>query len=141
VSVSEIITLSERLPDPGAYRRLFETTGWNEEYQATEEELYEAISGSWYFLASYDGQGQLVGFGRIVSDGVLYGLVCDMIVSPEHQGRGTGTRIMEALVSRCEEAGLRVLWLFAANGKAPFYERGGFEAGPPGAPGMQMILY
>jgi GNAT superfamily N-acetyltransferase len=119
---------------------LFETTGWNASYQAAEGELFSAISNSWHALSVYAEGGELVGFGRIVSDGVLYAFVCDMIVAPDYQLRGVGSMIMEALLERCREAGIRVVWLFSASGKAGFYEKHGFEKRPSNAPGMQMEL-
>jgi len=119
---------------------LFETTGWNVSYQAAEGELFSAISNSWLTLSVYAEGGELVGFGRIVSDGTLYAFVCDMIVAPEYKLQGIGSMIMEAMLEKCREAGIRVVWLFSASGKAGFYEKHGFEGRPSTAPGMQLNL-
>jgi len=81
---------------------------------------------------------RLVGFGRVVSDGVLYGMIYDMIVEPTHQGRGIGSEILRRLVERCRAAGLRDIQLFSARGKAPFYGKRGFENRPDDAPGMRL---
>ena len=125
----------DTLPDADAYFELFESTGWNQEYRLTCEELRAAASRSWFLLAGYR-DGRLVGTGRVVSDGVLHALIVDVIVSPECQGQGIGASIMERLVERCRTARIRDVQLFSAKGKAPFYRRLGFVDRPADAPGM-----
>ena len=134
-----MIVLDENLPGSDAYARLFETTGWNDGYRADPSELSRGIAESWYTVSAYDGD-ELVGFGRVISDGVLYAFICDMIVAPEHQGHGIGSRILEAMLARCREAGLRVVWLMCAKGKTGFYEGHGFSPRPGDGPGMQLSL-
>ncbi len=131
----EGIRLVDALPGPDAYFALFESTGWNQEYGLTAEELRRAVSRSWLVVSAYD-EDRLIGTGRVVSDGVLHGLIVDVIVLPEYQGRGIGTLIMRRLLDCCKAAGLRDVQLFCARGKAPFYGRLGFAARPEDAPGM-----
>ncbi len=131
------IVLSDRLPDKDAYFALFVTTGWNEEYQASPDDLETVNRNSWLTLSAYDGT-RLVGFGRVVTDFVLHAMIFDMIVLPEYQRRGIGTMILKALVSKCNERGIRDIQLFCARGKRAFYEKNGFEARPDDAPGMQL---
>lgn len=131
------IRIETRPPDPRAYHELFETTGWNAEYGATPEELDLANRSSWYVVAAYDAE-RLVAFGRLVSDGVLHAMVYDMIVRPDYQRTGLGSRVLSMLLARCREARIRDVQLFCARGKAAFYLRHGFEARPEDAPGMQL---
>ncbi len=133
------IAYQEQLPAPDAYLKLFETTGWNQGYQADTDALYRAISSSWYILSAYD-KNNLVGFGRIISDGVLYALICDMIVNPSYQGTGIGSQILEKLIEKCHREKIRVIWLFSARGKSAFYEKFGFRERPVDAPGMQLLI-
>ncbi len=131
------IVLREQMPDKDAYYSLFTTTGWNEEYKASPEDLERANQNSWLALCAYDDD-KLVGFGRVVTDFVLHAMIFDMIVLPEHQGRGIGTLILARLVDRCKELNIRDIQLFCAKGKRPFYEKNGFQARPDDAPGMQL---
>ena len=131
------IDYREQIPPVMDYDRLFETTGWNTSYQAGPQELLQAISESWYVLSAYESD-RLVGFGRIISDGVLYALICDLIVNPACQGQGIGSTLLNKLIEHCRRQGIRVIWLFAAKGKSAFYKKFGFLKRPPGAPGMQL---
>jgi GNAT superfamily N-acetyltransferase len=132
------IVYRENPPAAAAYHQLFETTGWNQAYRAGADELNEAISSSWYVLSAYD-HNDLVGFGRVISDGVLYALICDLIVKPSYQGHGIGSTLLNKLIARCRVQQIRAIWLFAAKGKSAFYKNFGFVERPADAPGMQML--
>lgn len=103
----------------------------------TAEDLQRAISNSWYKVAAYEGD-RLIGFGRMVSDGILHAMVYDLIVDPAFQGRGIGGTILQKLVDRCRQVGIRDVQLFCAQGKIGFYQKRGFEERPADAPGMQL---
>ena len=133
------IVYREKLPAVTAYHGLFETTGWNQTYRADADELYRAISSSWYVVSAYD-KDDLVAFGRVISDGVLYALICDLIVRPAYQGQGIGSALIRRLIDRCRLNQIRVVWLFSAKGKSSFYQNFGFVERPADAPGMQMRL-
>lgn len=131
------LRFSTELPDPQRFFELFTSTGWNEEYHLSPEELHHAIRQSWFQLATYQGD-QLVGYGRVMADGVLHALIVDVIVAPAWQGQGIGREIMKRLVARCREVGIRDIQLFCARGKAGFYHHLGFVDRPHDAPGMEL---
>jgi GNAT superfamily N-acetyltransferase len=131
------IHYSEGLPDRQQYLALFETTGWNREYKVSAAELVEALKNSQYFVMAYNGD-QLVGCGRVVTDGVMHAMIYEMIVDPSYQGKGIGSVILEKLVAKCKAMGIRDIQLFAAKGKAPFYRKHGFVERPVDAPGMAL---
>jgi len=68
--------------------------------------------------------GQLVGFGRALSDGAYQAAVYDVAVLPEFQGRGLGKLIMKNILERV--AGCNVI-LYASPGKESFYRKLGFR--------------
>ena len=131
------MTYSEQLPSAPEYAALFETTGWNRVYEASPEALGKALQNSWCSASAYDS-GQLIGFGRIVSDGVLYAMIHDLIVHPSYQGRGVGSEILRKLIQNCRNAGIREIQLFSAAGRSEFYERFGFVARASDSPGMRL---
>ena len=132
------IELQTTLPCIEHYHTLFETTGWNQEYQATQEELDRALTNSQFVVTAYDAE-KLVGFGRIITDGVLHAMIYDMIVHPDYQGQGIGSQILERLIQWCDENNIRDIQLFCANGKRTFYEKNGFISRTDDAPGMQYL--
>lgn len=125
-------------PDAAQYAELFETTGWNADYKVSAAELERALAASWHVECAYL-EGRLVGLGRLVSDGVLYAMIYDLIVHPDCQGRGIGDALLGRLVDRCQQAGLRQIQLFSARGRTDFYRKRGFEPRPNDAPGMRLV--
>ena len=117
---------------------LFETTGWNREYNLSHEDLINAISRSWLLATAYEGE-RLIGFGRVISDGVLHAMIYDLIIDPDFQGLGIGKRILTTIVEKCRQARIRDIQLFCARGKKIFYEKQGFRARTDDAPGMEYI--
>jgi GNAT superfamily N-acetyltransferase len=137
---AQMITYCETIPGRDEFFALFTTTGWNEEeYHLSSDQLYQAINHSWYMVSVYD-DGALIGYGRVISDGILHALIVDMIVHPDDQGKGIGRTILSMLVRRCQTFGVKDIQLFCATGKSPFYEKSGFEARPENAPGMQLKI-
>ncbi len=134
------ITFKETMPDEKAYFELFESTGWNKEYDADSKELHKALSNSWYTLCAYTDDGKLIGFGRLISDGILYAFICDLIITPLYKNQGIGSRILINLIQKCKKKKIRILWLFSAQDKSRFYKKHGFKERPLNAPGMQLEL-
>lgn len=117
---------------------LFQITGWNGTYHLSPSELFQAVSSNWFAVSAFDGD-KLIGFGRVVSDGVLDAMIYEMIVPPEYQEQGIGALILYMLIQLCLKANIREIQLFCARGKRGSYEKFGFVARPEDAPGMQYL--
>jgi GNAT superfamily N-acetyltransferase len=130
------LTFSNDMPPKEGFWELFLTTGWNEKYCLSAAELRQALQSSWFLVSVYEN-GRLVGFGRLVSDGILHAMIYELIVAPPYQNRGIGSQILERLIDRCREHRIRDIQLFCARGKKAFYEKRGFIARHEEAPGMQ----
>jgi GNAT superfamily N-acetyltransferase len=128
------------IPEQQAFYELFTTTNWNDSYQLDSEELSQALHNSWYMISAYDNE-QLVGFGRIICDGVVHALILDLIVHPDFQNRGIGSQILNKLIEKCRQHRIRDIQLFSVKGKAEFYHKCGFRDRPDGAPGMEIKPY
>ncbi len=82
-----------------------------------------AFEASHAVAFAYYGE-RLVGFGRVISDGVYQAAIYDCAVAPSFQGRGVGAHIMDHLLSQC--TGCNII-LYASPGKEGFYEKHGFR--------------
>ena len=115
---------------------MFDSTGWNTSYKFTIDELSKAIENSWYSISAYLN-GNLIGYGRIISDGVHHALIVDLIILPKYQGNGIGSNILKKLLKKCTKKNIRDIQLFSAKGKFKFYENFGFKKRNENAPGME----
>jgi len=135
--MKDSVIFDDKLPDVNKYWDLFRTTGWNEEYGFTIHDLAEAIQNSWYSISIYY-KIELIGFGRVIADGIHHALIVDLIIHPDYQGKGLGSELLDRLVRKCRDNNIRDIQLFAAKDKYRFYEKHGFEKRPANAPGMQL---
>ena len=126
--------LIERDPTVEEYQRLRIAVGWGE---MSDEGVAEGLPHALY-SAVLELDGEAVGCARIVGDGGLYFYLQDVIVLPEHQGRGQGARLMDALMTYLERSARpgAFVGLMAAIGAESFYERYGFRRRPEQQPGM-----
>jgi len=131
---------TESLPAAEQFYDLFETTGWNTKYELSKEELFLALKNSWYTISVFD-HDQLIGFGRIICDGIVHALILDVIILPERQGEGIGKEVMNKLMAQCKKHKIRDIQIFSAKDKAGFYEKLGFEKRKDDSPGMQLENY
>ena len=131
------IHYSDAVPSGADYHALFATTGWNRTYCVTVDDCEKVLASSWRTISAYD-KGALIGFGRLLCDGVMHAVIFDLIVHPNHQQEGIGSAILRRLVEECESAGIRDIQLFSAEGKEGFYTKHGFSPRPPGASGMEI---
>jgi aralkylamine N-acetyltransferase len=67
---------------------------------------------------------ELIGAGRTLTDRTNYALVLDVVVVPEHQGKGYGREIMRFLASA---SGAKNVILHSVPEKQAFYSRLGYR--------------
>ena len=92
----------------------------NSSYSA--KELARIVSGSTAYVTARDA-GELVGFGRLLSDGAVSAYINNLAVSPDHQRQGIGQAVLKALI---EVAGdVKSIFLYSNTADA-FYVRNGF---------------
>lgn len=88
------------------------------------ELLIKALKASHSLITAWDGSG-LVGLGNAISDGHLVVYYPHLLVLPEYQRRGIGTKLMEVLIARY--AGFHQHMLVADGRAIEFYRKCGFE--------------
>jgi ribosomal protein S18 acetylase RimI-like enzyme len=92
----------------------------------SQRDLRRMLIGSQAVVSAWQGS-HLVGFGRATSDGVFRAVLWDVVVAGEHQGRGLGRQIVEALLQEPALQGVERIYLMTTNGSG-FYERLNFMA-------------
>jgi ribosomal protein S18 acetylase RimI-like enzyme len=90
------------------------------------EKIRRAFLNSSVVCFAYDSV-RLIGASRAITDGEYHGLIHDVAVLPEYQGRGIGRRMMQELLDRLPV--WRVM-LVADEGVQGFYRKLGFDKYP-----------
>jgi GNAT superfamily N-acetyltransferase len=80
--------------------------------------------------------------GRVVGDGGTVFQVADIALLPEHQGRGLGKQILDAIDAWLHQTARPGAFvnLFADRGVASLYARYGFRPRDPEEPGMCYVM-
>ncbi|WP_066295301.1 GNAT family N-acetyltransferase [Bacillus sp. FJAT-29937] len=119
------INYTADVPAPDQLYELYQLEGWNDFLKLPKEHLHRAMLQSWSVISAYDRE-QLIGTGRIISDGVINGYICGVIVHPDYRSLGIGKEIVKRLVEKGRASNLH-LQLLCEEQKAPYYEKLGFE--------------
>lgn len=77
---------------------MYTSVGWTA-YTDAPDTLRQGFEHSLLTLAAYEN-GQLVGLVRTVGDGYTIVFVQDILVFPEHQRKGIGTALLQAVLDR-----------------------------------------
>ncbi|GAB6251806.1 GNAT family N-acetyltransferase [Bacillus cereus] len=116
---------SEHPTDFNGLLSLYESLGWNS-LKLTVNELERMCKQSWYAIYVFDDK-RLVGMGRVISDGVITGIICGVGVLPKYQSSGIGKEIVKRLIQHCEQNKV-IPQLMCVEKLQSYYESIGFEA-------------
>ena len=92
---------------------------WKGSYDMEKTEL--ALSKT-LNITAYDA-GTLVGCLRILTDGYFFGTITELLVLPEYQKRGIGSKLLQL----AKETSPTMLYFGAQPGVESFYEKNGCE--------------
>ncbi len=104
---------------------LYEAVGWTA-YTRDPEGLARAVANSTYVVSLWEGE-RLVGLSRLLSDDVSICYLQDILVHPDHQGRGLGRRMVEHCLARFAHVRQKVLLTDDEERQRRFYEALGFR--------------
>jgi spermidine synthase len=124
-------------PSPEEVRQIIDlyrmADWWGADDDAQPDLVRRIVSGSHCFLIAQK-RHTLVGMGRAISDRINDAYLQDITVNPAYRHRNIGTKIVEKLVERLRQDGLRWIGLIAGNQSYPFYRRLGFAEMPLSTP-------
>jgi GNAT superfamily N-acetyltransferase len=130
--MSNLVYKFDKVIDKTKLSELFATDGWTTaEYP---NRLQKAINNSDTVVTAWDGD-ILVGLASAISDGFINMFVTYLIVRPEYQKRGIGTKLMEKLLAKYEGFGRQILTTSLSK-TAKWYKQFGFNNDDPDAAAM-----
>ena len=91
----------------------------------TIHDLKKCLANSDVIVSIWVGK-EIVGFGRALTDGIYRGVLWDIVIDQNHQGKGFGTLIVKNLVSSKKIKTTKKLYLMTTN-KYLFYKQLDFK--------------
>lgn len=121
-----MIRIKENINNVEEFNLLYDSVGWG----AYDKKISKkALNNTYYSVSIYD-DNKIIGYGRLIGDGICFMYIHDVMVMPEYQKKKIGTSIMNKLIEKIEtiekeNPDVRV-YLGASKGKEGFYKRFGF---------------
>ena len=109
----------------GEILSLYNSVGWTA-YTAHPEVLHKGFDHSLLTLAAYEGE-QLLGIIRVVGDGYTIVFVQDLLVLPEHQRKGIGSALLQAVLNQYRHVRQIELATDRTQKTIAFYKSMGFQ--------------
>ena len=88
-------------------------------------DLKKCLANSDIIVSLWVGN-EIVGFGRALTDGVYRGVLWDIVIDENHQGKGFGSLIMQTLLASKKIKSTTKLYLMTTNKKL-FYSQFNFR--------------
>ena len=111
------------------YILLRSSVGWE---NFSKEQAIQSIKNSLYSVTVIE-DNHAIAMGRLLGDGLYY-LIVDIVVMPEYQNKGIGSRIIDMLLDYVDIntpiGGRASVQLIAEKGAEDFYIRKGFKTIP-----------
>lgn len=117
----------------GAIARLYEETGWWTDASDHPNLVRRLVEGSHGFCLALDN-GEIIGMGRSISDGVSDAFIHDIAVTAGRRGEGIATRMVTFLVNHLKDSGVDWIGLIAKGEARGVYTRCGFHPMPDATP-------
>ena len=100
-------TYTTDLPKEENLYNLYDRLEWNTFLKLNSEKLLTAMKNSYYSVYVYCGD-DLIGTGRVVSDGIINAYLCGLGVHPQYRHKGAAAKIINMLVEHCKENNLHI---------------------------------
>ena len=114
------VSLEEVLP-------LYEAVGWTN-YTQKPEMLEAAYKNSLHIIGAFNDEEKLVGVLRAVGDGASILFIQDILVYPEYQHQGIGTKLLQLTLDKYKNVYQIQLATDDSTKTVSFYESNGFTS-------------
>jgi len=138
--IADPLRLITRLDDThvAQLHQLYQHEWWTRD--RTHEDVERILAGTTYVFGFCTADNRLVGFARVLTDGVFKAIVFDVIVASEYRRTGVGARLMNAIIEHPVLGTVRHLELYCLPEMVRFYEKWGFSTQVSGVTYMRRIM-
>lgn len=135
-----MISIKENVNSIEEFNYLYDVVRWGSYDEKVSE---KALANTMYSVSVYDDD-KIIGYGRIIGDGICFLYIHDVMVAPKYQNKKIGSQIMNKLLEKVNQIKIENpyvrVYLGASKGKEKFYERFGFITREDANLGSGMIL-
>lgn len=112
---------TKRIPNNEDLQKLYLSVGWDV-YVKNNEDMTVLLKNAYYFVTVWDND-QLVGLTRVISDDHSIAYVQDILIDPDYQGNGIGSKLLNMIKERFNHVRQVVLMTDTSEKTINFYEK------------------
>lgn len=101
--------------------KLREMVNWEGRVEEFKKKL-----GNTYFCVACFADNELVGYVDIVSDGIDDAYIRDLVVHPDYQRRGVGSKLLDMVITRVRSDGIKMVNVVFEPRLKEFYKKANF---------------
>lgn len=113
---------------PAEIEDLRQVVGWDR----SEGTYGHTLPRLFLHYTARDADQRLVGYLSVLSDGIGDAFLLDLMVHPQNQRAGLGSRIVRRAIREIRQAGVRCIQVTFTDELEPFYKRCGFHIAKAG---------
>jgi len=107
--------------------RLYREAGWWSPANDRQPEFVDKIAENSYCFVGAFYEKEMIGMGRVLSDGISDAYIQDVTVMRDYRGRGIGGRIIAHLLGKLRADRIEWIGLIGEPGTGSFYKQLGFK--------------
>ena len=115
-----MISIKENVNSIEEFNYLYDAVGWGSYDEKVSE---KALANTIYSVSVYDDD-KIIGYGRIIGDGICFLYIHDVMVIPKYQNKKIGSQIMNKLLEKVNQIKIENpyvrVYLGASKGKERF---------------------
>lgn len=116
---------------------LFKKEWWTQHRQLSE--IRRLVDNSSVVIGLInDKTGELIGFGRVISDTIYRAFIFDIIAKENYRNNGIGTIVINSILEHPHVRDVERVELYCPDRLVPYYERFGFSTDVNGSNLMRM---
>ena len=90
------------------------------------ERIQRVIKGSTSCFGLFSREGEMLGFARVLSDGIEKAMIYDVLIDQLHHGKGLGTLLLDFILASPDCKEVNHVELYCKMDMFPFYAKTGF---------------
>ena len=121
-----MISIKENVNSIEEFNYLYDAVGWGSYDEKVSE---KALANTMYSVSVYDDD-KIIGYGRIIGDGICFLYIHDVMVIAKYQNKKIGTKLIEQMINDCRKNNVSSITLEVKksnNNDIHLYEKIGFN--------------
>jgi GNAT superfamily N-acetyltransferase len=99
IALDIVISADKKSVKPAEAAALYIELGWGAAKEYSTARMKRSLANCDIVISARNGDGELIGIGRALSDFAIDTKILDLVIAPEYQRQGLGLRMMKKIAT------------------------------------------